>query len=76
MIMLAVDKSMLNWKPFPFTYLHNMVITIVHPKKIIYAFTSVRDSQAHLTNIPGVLLLIWMHLNVLVWSLFELSFLI
>ena len=76
MIMLTVDKSMLNWKPFPFTYLHNMVI-IVHPKKInIYAFTSVRDSQAHLTNIPGVLLLIWMHLNVLVWSLFELSFLI
>ena len=31
-----------------------------HPKKIIYTFTSIRDLQTHVTNMPGVLLLIWM----------------
>ena len=61
--MLAVDKSLLNWKIASFKklslILHNMVITYSSPEKNnIYTFTSVRDSQKRLTNIPGLLLLI------------------
>ena len=59
--MLAVDKSLLNWK-VSFKklslILHNMVITYSSPEKIKYTFTSVRDSQKRLTNMPGLLLLV------------------